>query len=141
MLGTLPLDDAGRRTTVSLLDVSGHGVGASLLSVTIGTMLRSRSPPSAERARPRRTPARIRSRLRAYGSGGCLSFRSGGCLSFPSPPLSPGGTLQGMPQPGGDDVGRVEDLSPYAASGPPRTPATRVTGLTDRRRRDSVTRR
>jgi sigma-B regulation protein RsbU (phosphoserine phosphatase) len=52
MLGTLPLDDAGRRTAVYLLDVSGHGVGASLLSVTIGNMLRSRSLPGVDFSRP-----------------------------------------------------------------------------------------
>lgn len=52
MLGALPLDDAGRRTAVYLLDVSGHGVGASLLSVAVGNMLRGRSLPDVDFTRP-----------------------------------------------------------------------------------------
>lgn len=52
MLGALPLDDAGRRTAVYLLDVSGHGVGASLLSVTVGNILRGRSLPGIDFSRP-----------------------------------------------------------------------------------------
>jgi len=52
MLGALPLDGIGRRTALYLLDVSGHGVGASLLSVTVGNILRSQSLPGIDFARP-----------------------------------------------------------------------------------------
>jgi sigma-B regulation protein RsbU (phosphoserine phosphatase) len=52
MLGALPLDAAGRFTAAYLLDVSGHGVGASLLSVAVGNMLRSRALPGVDFTRP-----------------------------------------------------------------------------------------
>jgi len=52
MLGALALDDIGRRTAIYLLDVSGHGVGASLLSVAVGNILRSRSLPGVDFAKP-----------------------------------------------------------------------------------------
>lgn len=52
MLGALPLDDIGRRTALYLLDVSGHGVGASLLSVTVGNIVRSQSLKGVDFARP-----------------------------------------------------------------------------------------
>jgi len=52
MLGALPLDAAGRLTAVYLLDVSGHGVGASLLSVAVGNMLRNRALPGVDFTRP-----------------------------------------------------------------------------------------
>jgi phosphoserine phosphatase RsbU/P len=46
MLGIAPLDD-GRRIAFFVLDVAGHGVGSSLLSVTAGNALRLRSLPAA----------------------------------------------------------------------------------------------
>jgi sigma-B regulation protein RsbU (phosphoserine phosphatase) len=52
MLGALPLDGEGRRTALYLLDVSGHGVGASLLSVAVGNALRSQSLPGVDFTRP-----------------------------------------------------------------------------------------
>jgi phosphoserine phosphatase RsbU/P len=52
MLGALPLDDEGRHTALYLLDVSGHGVGASLLAVTVGNVLRGRSLPGVDFTRP-----------------------------------------------------------------------------------------
>ncbi len=52
MLGALPLDDAGRRTAIYLLDVSGHGIGPSMLSVTVGNIIRSRSLPGVDFTRP-----------------------------------------------------------------------------------------
>jgi sigma-B regulation protein RsbU (phosphoserine phosphatase) len=52
MLGAMPLDDAGHRTALYLFDVSGHGVGASLLSVAVGNILRSQSLPGVDFARP-----------------------------------------------------------------------------------------
>jgi sigma-B regulation protein RsbU (phosphoserine phosphatase) len=52
MLGALPLDDGGRHTALYLFDVSGHGVGASLLSVAVGNILRSQSLPGVDFTRP-----------------------------------------------------------------------------------------
>jgi sigma-B regulation protein RsbU (phosphoserine phosphatase) len=52
MLGALPLDHGGRRTALYLFDVSGHGVGASLLSVAVGNLLRSQSLPGVDFTRP-----------------------------------------------------------------------------------------
>jgi sigma-B regulation protein RsbU (phosphoserine phosphatase) len=52
MLGALPLDEAGGRVAIYLLDVSGHGVGPSLLSVTAGNTLRSQSLPAVDFADP-----------------------------------------------------------------------------------------
>jgi len=46
MVGIAPLDD-GRRIAFFVLDVAGHGVGSSLLSVTAGNALRLRSLPAA----------------------------------------------------------------------------------------------
>jgi|688.fasta_scaffold316612_2 sigma-B regulation protein RsbU (phosphoserine phosphatase) len=52
MLGALPLDAEGRLTAVYLLDVSGHGVGASLLSVAVGNVLRGRTLPGVDFTKP-----------------------------------------------------------------------------------------
>jgi len=52
MLGALPLDETGSRVALYLLDVSGHGVGPSLLSVAAGNALRSRSLPDIDFAEP-----------------------------------------------------------------------------------------
>lgn len=46
MVGIAPLDD-GRRFAFYVLDVAGHGVGSSLLSVTVGNSLRLQSLPTA----------------------------------------------------------------------------------------------
>jgi sigma-B regulation protein RsbU (phosphoserine phosphatase) len=52
MLGAMPLDSTGRRTALYLFDVSGHGVGASLLSVAVGNILRNQSLPGVDFTRP-----------------------------------------------------------------------------------------
>lgn len=43
MLGVMPLDESGRQMAIFLLDVSGHGVAPSLLSVTVGNALGGRT--------------------------------------------------------------------------------------------------
>ncbi len=52
MLGALPLDTRGRHTAIYLFDVSGHGVGASMLSVAVGNILRSQSLPGVDFTQP-----------------------------------------------------------------------------------------
>jgi len=45
MLGVMPLDESNRQMAIFLLDVSGHGVAPSLLSVTVGNALGGRTLP------------------------------------------------------------------------------------------------
>lgn len=52
MLGALPLDGTGQKSALYLLDVSGHGVGASLLSVAVGNILRTQSLSGVDFTRP-----------------------------------------------------------------------------------------